>query len=157
MSDWALVRNNVIENVIVVADAADLPDGVDPLDPHDYVAGEDNDYQRAVDLDALEQDDRPGIGWIFKRGAGYVPPEQIHVDRVSIPPDGRTVAVVTYRDNRPGERPHEVDVDVNGTRSKLQLTGGSGSIRVASRTPGDRVTVTVAGAGLTVDVEDPNG
>lgn len=151
MTDWALVRDNVIENIIVV-DNDQLPAGVEPFDPDDYVADESNDWQRAVNLDALTQEHRPAIGWIFHRGRGYVPPAEISVDRESIPADGKTVATVTYRDNALAPAA-EVPVDVNGAESQLHLTAGVGEVAVASSTAGDTVVVRIAGSSVSVAVK----
>lgn len=147
MREWALVRGNVVENVIVVDDD---DHGFAP----DYVGRDDNDFERAVDLSTLEV--QPSIGWVFRRGIGYVPPAVIAVDRDTIPANGTTAATVTYTDNRAAPADHVTFV-VNGEEQDppVPLVDGKASITVASSTAGDTVTVSAEGLGVSIEVEGP--
>lgn len=143
MGDVALIRNDTVANIIVVEDGSTFAD--------DYVKRDDNDYDRAVDVDTLANP--VAIGYVYRQGVGYVPPEEITAEPASIPPDGTTPALVTYIDNRPGAS-GDVTFDVNGVEQDIPLANGSAAINVTSSTPGDTVTVRCGGVAATVTVEE---
>lgn len=83
------------------------------------------------------------------------PPPSLTTDRTTVPPDGTTVATVTYTNLR-SDAPARVNFDVNGTVKDVALSAaGNAILEVASATPGDVVRVSVADAGtVTITVEE---
>lgn len=142
MSNWALIKDGVVWNIIVV-------DAEDPDFAIDHAKDPGSEWDSAVQVDSL--DPKPAIGWV-KKGTGYVPPEQMSTDKDSIAGDGVESATVTYTDNRP-TFPDEVTFMVNGGESDpVTLVDGSASIDVTSATPGDEVDVSCGGVGVSIEV-----
>lgn len=98
-----------------------------------------------------------GPGWTYAGGTFTPPPARsLTVDRVTIPADGTTVAVVTYTDTH-DDAPASVVFTVNGATKTVTLTAaGNAVLDVASSTADDTITVTVDAlpeASVTITVE----
>jgi hypothetical protein len=138
----ALIRDDVVVNLIVTDDST--PDGW----LEEYVEAEGLD--RAVDLADVVHP--VAIGFVYRQGRGYVPPEELTAEPAHLPADGTTASTLTYVDNR-ADPPDSVTADVNGLAQTVPLVGGRGTLQVASRTAGDAVTVRVGGAVAIVTVD----
>lgn len=137
MGNYALVRDGVIENIIVVED-------LEWLDDHVAEEG----YDKAVDTSKLSTP--VGPGYVVK-GTSYVPPVTLTSNKATISAQGNDAATVTYTDNRPSP-PASVDGTVNGQALTVALTKGVGSFDVTSANSGDTVTIILPGASLVIGV-----
>jgi hypothetical protein len=142
VSNWALVRDGVVENVIVVDDVED-PDFAEA-----YVADPDSDWASAINLEGI--DPQPSIGWVVV-GEVYVPPETLETDKATIVGDGVDAAILTYTNNAPNP-PDEAEVVVNGQAADLALVGGTGQVAITSTNPGDVVQVLIGTVGAVIEV-----
>lgn len=139
----ALVKDDTVVDLIVVNDET-------PSDFADRLVAA-RDLDRAVDVDGLAGP--VAIGYVFRAGKGYVPPETIAADPATMPANGATPARITYTDNRPAP-PATVAATVNGVERALPLDGnGVGTLEVVSTTAGDEVEVRIGRLGLTLTVE----
>ena len=130
MSNYAHVQGEDVVNVIVLDDDADPAEFVDaigggqliPLDDHEGGAW--------------------GVGWRYVNGAPVPPPvRELSIDRQTIPADGTTAALVTYRDTH-DDAPASVTFTVNGVDQAVDVTDGVAELEVTGTVPG-RIEVTV--------------
>lgn len=93
-----------------------------------------------------------GPGWTYDGATFTAPPTRtLTVDRASIPANGTTAAVVTYRDTFP-DGPASVTFTVNGVAQAVTVTNSEALLDVVSSTPGDTIEVTVGELSTTITV-----
>lgn len=132
--NYALIKDGVVQNVIVVDDVAWVE-------------------KYAADIGCVAEDvtAKAVSAGDVKQGQEYVPPVTISSSKPSISANGIDAVTVTYKDNRPNP-PASVEGDVNGDPVTIQLAAGVGTLDVTSNTAGDTVTVTIGIASLAIEV-----
>lgn len=153
MGTWAVIEsNNTVSNLIVADEdfinnlKSHISD--DSVDTGEYHAG-----QTFEEISSIENP--PSIGFIKQKDGGYVPPEQISSDKTQIPPDGKTVATVTYTDNRPNASGGDVIFSVNGKEQPPEtLLNSKAQIQVASFTAGDYISVSCGSLSTSIEVTE---
>jgi hypothetical protein len=151
VTDWAVIDNGDVINVIVVDDPA-------------WVTSYEHDTGLTlVEIDSL--DPKPGIGWTYASGTFSPPPAPptppsppkptIAAEPTSIAGDGTTSSTVTLTwptgTDAPAA-PSAVLFNVNGQLTSATMTNGEASITVTSTTPSSTVTVSSNGVSAQIEV-----